>query len=140
MTDLDTYRLKCRARLESVAPTFGKAALAGLSEQDHLAMGRRYQRAKFDAGFAGINWDPEFGGQGLSPLHKGVFEQEEMTLGMPTGYFCVSLGLSGPVVMRVAQDRKWTKERFLAALKGDEIWCQLSSEPSGGSDLAGVRT
>ena len=100
MSDLDAYRLKCRAWLESVVPTFGKRALAGLSEQDHLAMGRRYQRAKFDAGFAGINWDPEFGGQGLSPLHKVVFEQEEMTFGMPMGYFGVSLGISVPVVMR----------------------------------------
>ena len=80
------------------------------------------------------------GGQGLSPLHKLVFEQEEMPFGMPMGYFGVSLGISVPVVMRFAQDRDWAKERVLAALKGDEIWCQLFSEPSGGSDLAGLRT
>jgi alkylation response protein AidB-like acyl-CoA dehydrogenase len=140
MSDLEAYRLKARAWLQSVAPTFGKEALRGLSEAEHLAMGRRYQRAKFDAGFAGINWDPEFGGQGLSPLHKLVFEQEEMPFGMPMGYFGVSLGISVPVVMRFAQDRDWAKERVLAALKGDEIWCQLFSEPSGGSDLAGLRT
>jgi alkylation response protein AidB-like acyl-CoA dehydrogenase len=42
--------------------------------------------------------------------------------------------------MRFAQDREWAKKRVLAALKGDEIWCQLFSEPAGGSDLAGVRT
>lgn len=140
MIDLETYRGKARAWLESVAPTFGKEALAGISDDEHLAMGRRYQRAKFDAGFAGINWDPEFGGQGLSPLHKVIFEQEEMPFGMPSGYFGVSLGISVPVVMRFAQDREWAKERVLAALKGEEIWCQLFSEPSGGSDLAGVRT
>lgn len=138
--DLDTWRSKARAWLESVAPTFGKEVLKGLSEEDHLAMGRRYQRTKFEAGFAGINWDPEFGGQGLSPLHKVVFEQEEMAFGMPTAYFGVSLGISVPVMMRFAQDREWAKERVLAALRGDEIWCQLFSEPSGGSDLAGVRT
>jgi alkylation response protein AidB-like acyl-CoA dehydrogenase len=140
MIDLETYRNQARAWLESVAPTFGKEALAGISDDEHLAMGRRYQRAKFDAGFAGINWDPEFGGQGLSPLHKVIFEQEEMPFGMPSGYFGVSLGISVPVVMRFAQDREWAKERVLAALKGEEIWCQLFSEPSGGSDLAGVRT
>jgi len=140
MSDLDAYRLKARDWLQSVAPTFGKNALKGMPEREHLAMGRRYQRAKFDAGFAGINWDPEFGGQGLTPLHKMIFEQEEMTFGMPMGYFGVSLGISVPVVMRFAQNREWAKERVLAALKGDEIWCQLFSEPSGGSDLAGVRT
>jgi len=140
MSDLDAYRAKARAWLESVAPAYGKDALAGVTGEAHLAMGRRYQRAKFDAGFAGINWDPEWGGQGLSPLHKVIFEQEEMPFGMPMGYYGVSLGISVPVVMRFAQDRAWAKERVLAALKGDEIWCQLFSEPSGGSDLAGVRT
>jgi alkylation response protein AidB-like acyl-CoA dehydrogenase len=140
MIDLDAYRRQARAWLESVAPTFGKDALVGLSEEEHLAMGRHYQHAKFDAGFAGINWDPEFGGQGLSPLHKVIFEQEEMPFGMPMGYYGVSLGISVPVVMRFAQDRDWAKQRVLAALKGDEIWCQLFSEPAGGSDLAGIRT
>ena len=140
MNDLDAYREKARAWLESVAPTFGKQAREGMTEDEDLAMGRAYQRAKFDAGFAGINWDPEFGGQGLTPLHKVIFEQEEMPFAMPSGYFGVSLGISVPVVMRFAQDREWAKERVLAALKGDEIWCQLFSEPSGGSDLAGIRT
>ncbi|MCB2073467.1 MAG: acyl-CoA dehydrogenase family protein [Novosphingobium sp.] len=140
MNDLDAYREKARAWLESVAPTYGKQAREGMTEDEDLAMGRAYQRAKFDAGFAGINWDPEFGGQGLTPLHKVIFEQEEMPFAMPSGYFGVSLGISVPVVMRFAQDREWAKERVLAALKGDEIWCQLFSEPSGGSDLAGIRT
>ena len=65
MSDLEAYRLKARAWLDSVAPTFGRPAQAGLSDEAHLALGRRYQHAKFDAGYAGINWDPEFGGQGL---------------------------------------------------------------------------
>jgi alkylation response protein AidB-like acyl-CoA dehydrogenase len=140
MNDLDVYRAKARAWLESVAPTFGKEAREGMSEDEDLASARAYQRAKFDAGYAGINWDPEFGGQGLTPLHKVIFEQEEMPFAMPNGYYGVSLGISVPVVMRFAQDREWAKERVLAALKGEEIWCQLFSEPSGGSDLAGIRT
>jgi len=140
MSDLEAYRLKARAWLEGMAPIYGGQARAGLSLDEDLAIARRYQRAKFDAGYAGINWEPEWGGQGLSPLHKVIFEQEEMPFAMPMGYFGVSLGISVPVVMRFAQDREWAKERVLAALKGEEIWCQLFSEPSGGSDLAGVRT
>ena len=105
MSDLEAYRLKARAWLQSVAPTFGKAAQKGLTEQEHLALGRRYQRAKFDAGFAGIHWDVDVGGQGLSPLHKVIFEQEEMRFGMPMAYFGVSLGISVPVMIRFAQDR-----------------------------------
>jgi alkylation response protein AidB-like acyl-CoA dehydrogenase len=138
--DLDAYRLKARAWLESAAPAFGKDARAGMDAEQDLAAGRAYQRAKFEAGFAGIHWDPELGGQGLSPLHKVIFEQEEMGFGMPIAYFGVSLGISVPVVLRFAPDREWARERAIAALRGDEIWCQLFSEPSGGSDLAGLRT
>lgn len=140
MSDLEAWRLNARAWLESVAPLYGAAARAGMTLEQDLATARRYQRAKFEAGYAGINWDVEWGGQGLSPLHKVLFEQEEMPFAMPMGYFGVSLGISVPVVMRFAQDREWAKERVLAALTGDEIWCQLFSEPSGGSDLAGIRT
>lgn len=140
MSALDDYRAGARRWLEEQAPTYGWAARRGLSEADDLALARRYQRAKFEAGYAGINWSREFHGQALTPLHKMVFEQEEMPFGMPMGYFGVSLGISVPVVMRFAQDQDWARERVLAALNGDEIWCQLFSEPSGGSDLAGVRT
>ena len=139
-TELEAYRLKARAWLQSVAPRFGKDAVKNLPEDEHLAAGRAYQRAKFEAGFAGIHWDRDLGGQGLSPLHKVIFEQEEMPFGMPTGYFGVSLGISVPVMLRFAQDRDWARERAISALRGDEIWCQLFSEPSGGSDLAGLRT
>jgi alkylation response protein AidB-like acyl-CoA dehydrogenase len=140
MSGLDAYRQEARKWLEGQAATYGWAARRGLSEADDLALARRYQCAKFEAGYAGINWPREFHGQGLSPLHKLVFEQEEMPFGLPMGYFGVSLGISVPVVMRFAQDRDWARERVLAALRGEEIWCQLFSEPSGGSDLAGART
>src|SRR3546814_10627225 len=70
-----------------MAPTFGKAARSGLSVEDDLALGRRYQKAKFDAGFAGINWPKDVGGQGLGHLEKIAFEGEEMKHGFPNVYF-----------------------------------------------------
>ena len=140
MIGLAAWRDKARDWLASVAREFAFAARKGMSEAEDLAAARRYQLARFEAGFAGINWSPEFGGQGLSALHKVAFEAEEMPFGMPGGYFGVSLGISVPVVMQFAADREWAKARVLAALKGEEIWCQLFSEPSGGSDLAGIRT
>lgn len=140
MSDLDTWRTEARAWLESMAPQFGKEARRTLDEVEDLALGRRYQRAKFDAGFAGITLPPGYGGRGLTPLHKLVFEAEEIPFGMPTAYFGVSLGMPVPILIRYGQDRDFVRERCLAALKGEEIWCQLFSEPSGGSDLAGLRT
>jgi alkylation response protein AidB-like acyl-CoA dehydrogenase len=140
MSDLEDWRAKARAWLQSVAGEFGREARRGLSETEDLALGRRYMAARFAGGFAGINWPPEVGGQGLTPLHKVIFEEEEMEFAMPSGYFGVSLGMPVPVVMRFCEDKAWVKERVIAALKGDEIWCQLFSEPSGGSDLAALRT
>jgi alkylation response protein AidB-like acyl-CoA dehydrogenase len=139
MTDLETYQSEARDWLKSVAPHFGKTARKGLSEADDLALGRRYQRVKFDAGYAGINWPTEFGGQGLTHIEKVAFEAEEMAFGMPNGYFGISLGMPIPILMKYGSDRDFAKARTLAALMGDEIWCQLFSEPAGGSDLAGLR-
>jgi alkylation response protein AidB-like acyl-CoA dehydrogenase len=123
MSELESWRLKARAWLESVAPTFGMEARRGLSEADDLALGRRYAAARFEAGFAGINWSTEFGGQGLSPLHKMIFEQEEMRFGLPGGYFGVSLGMPVPVVMRFCEDKAWVRERVIAGAerRGDLV-------------------
>ena len=140
MTDLNAYRETARAWLETVAPQFGREARRGLSVADDLALGRRYMAARFDAGYAGINWPVEMGGQGLGHLEKVGFDTEEMTFGMPSGYFGISLGMPVPILIRFGEDQPWVKERALAALKGEEIWCQLFSEPAGGSDLAGLRT
>jgi alkylation response protein AidB-like acyl-CoA dehydrogenase len=140
MSDLEAWRAKAAAWCESMVPTFGKAARKGLSVEEDLALGRRYQKAKFDAGFAGINWPKELGGQGLGHLEKIAFEGEEMKHGFPNVYFGISLGMPVPVLMQFGSDRDFVKERVLKALQGEEIWCQLFSEPAGGSDLAGLRT
>ena len=138
--DIETWRASARGWLESVAGEFARSARQGLSVEQDLAVGRRYLAARFDAGFAGINWPVELGGRGLTHLHKLVFETEEMAFSMPSGYFGISLGMPIPVLMRFGPDRAFVKERVIKALRGEEIWCQLFSEPAGGSDLAGLRT
>jgi alkylation response protein AidB-like acyl-CoA dehydrogenase len=139
MTDITAYSTKANAWLQSVAGEFGSAARVGLSEADDLALGRRYLKARFDAGYAGINWPAEFGGQGLTHIEKVAFETEEMKFGMPTSYFGISLGMPVPIMMKFGADKEFVKERVLKAMQGEEIWCQLFSEPAGGSDLAGLR-
>ncbi len=145
MSDLETYRLKARAWLESMAPTFGREARRGLSVEDDLALGRKYQALKYEAGYAGINWPVAIGGQGLGHLEKIAFDGEEMLFGMPNVYFGISLGMPVPILIRFGmgangEHAAWVKERVTKALRGEEIWCQLFSEPSGGSDLAALRT
>ena len=83
MSALETYRNNAAQWLESIAPIYGKAARKGLSVEEDLALARRYQNAKFEAGYAGINWPTEYGGQGLSHIEKVTFESEEMKHGLP---------------------------------------------------------
>ncbi len=140
MSELETYRATAREWLAGMAPKYARAARAGNTVEQDLALGREYMAAKYDAGYAGINWKPEIGGQGLSNLHKIAFDAEEMQLGMPSVFFGISLGMPVPILIAYGQDRDWVKERVVKALRGEEIWCQMFSEPSGGSDLAGLRT
>jgi alkylation response protein AidB-like acyl-CoA dehydrogenase len=139
MSDLDAYRTKARAWLAERAATFGLEARRGLTHEEDIALGRTWQRTKYEAGYAGIAWPKEHGGQGLSELEKLVFDQEEMKHHFPNVYFGVSLGMPVPILLRHGPPG-WKVERAIAALKGEEIWCQLFSEPAAGSDLAGLRT
>lgn len=139
MTDLESYRAKAREWLRSQAAVFGREQRRGLSPEEDLAFARRWQATKYAAGYAGITWPVEHGGQGLTALEKVVYEQEEMPYGFPHDYFSVSLGMPVPIMLRYLPDG-WKQERARAALAGEEIWCQLFSEPAAGSDLAGLRT
>ncbi|MCT2400541.1 acyl-CoA dehydrogenase family protein [Novosphingobium mangrovi (ex Huang et al. 2023)] len=140
MIALDEWQERARQWLASLEVEFGRDARAGLSQDEDLAVGRRYMAAKYAAGFSGITIPTEFGGQGLTPLHKVVFDTLEAAAAMPMGYFGVSTAMPLPLLIRYCQDKAWARERVVAALKGEEIWCQLFSEPAAGSDLAGLRT
>lgn len=140
MIGLEEFGAKARNWLKSVEPEFGRQARLGLSQDEDLALGRRYMAAKYEAGFSGINMSPDVGGQGLTGLHKIVFEEAEMKIAPPTGYFGVSTAMPLQIIDKYCEDRDWVRERVIAGLKGEEIWCQLFSEPAAGSDLAGLRT
>ena len=139
MSDIEAYRQRAKAWLETQVAEFGAAARIGLSEDEDLALGRRWQATKYAAGYSGITWAKENGGQGLSPLEQLAYEQEEIKHGFPNAYFGISLGMPVPIMLRYGPPG-WKVERAKAALRGDEIWCQLFSEPAAGSDLAGLRT
>ncbi len=104
-----------------------------------LAQSREWQAKKYDAGFAGITMAKEYGGQGLTPILQVIYNQEESKRVVPRGVFEIGLGMCIPTMLAFANEEQ--KERFTQpALRGEEIWCQLFSEPAAGSDLAGLRT
>jgi alkylation response protein AidB-like acyl-CoA dehydrogenase len=104
-----------------------------------LIEAKAWQAKKAAAGFACIAWPQEWGGAGGSPVEQVIFNQEEARYGLTDRFFLIGLGMCIPTVMAFADDA--TKRRFVSpAMRGQEIWCQLFSEPSAGSDVAAART
>ena len=115
--------------------------MAERSDKDFLARGRAWQAKKAKAGYARITWPKEVGGYGGTPIQQVIFSQEEGKSGVAGlgGPFAIGLGMCIPTLM--AYGAKDAIGRYVGpALRGEEIWCQLFSEPAGGSDVAGLRT
>ncbi|MEL0332691.1 MAG: acyl-CoA dehydrogenase family protein, partial [Halieaceae bacterium] len=104
-----------------------------------LQQAKQWQKQKYDAGWACIGWAPEFGGRGASPIEEVIWRQEESQYDLPANFFLIGQGMIAPTLMAWARDED--KARYLPPLaSGEEVWCQLFSEPAGGSDLAALRT
>jgi len=108
-------------------------------DAEHVAAGQKWQRIKYDAGWAGLTWPTEFGGRGLSPLLARVFAEEEAGYDVAAGSFAQSIGMAGPTIIAHGTAAQQTLH-LDPMLTGEHIWCQLFSEPEAGSDLAGLRT
>ena len=104
-----------------------------------LERAKAWQGKKAAAGFAGITWPKEWGGRGGTPIEQVIYNQEEAQYAVPRGFFEIGLGMCIPTLATWGTPAQ--RERFAPpALRGEEIWCQLFSEPAAGSDLAGLRT
>jgi alkylation response protein AidB-like acyl-CoA dehydrogenase len=106
---------------------------------DDLEAGRAFLRALADGGLAAPTWPVEYGGMGATPDQAAVLNEELAAFERPDLYpFMVGISLVGPTLLTHGTDAQ--KDRWLAAIRsGEEIWCQLFSEPDAGSDLAGLR-
>ena len=105
----------------------------------HVRACKEWQRALFDGGWAGLAWPTEYGGRGGTVAEARAFAQEQARFDVETGAFAVGIGMVGPTL--IAHGTEAQKRRYLPALlRGEEVWCQLFSEPGAGSDLAGLRT
>ena len=112
---------------------------AGLNKADYLAAAKAWQARKFAAGYAAITSPKADGGLDGTPIQQVIYQQEEASYLVPGRIFEISLGMCLPTVRMWAPDE--LKARFLRpGLAGEEIWCQLFSEPAAGSDTGGIRT
>ena len=137
------FRAKCRAWLEANAELKTKKTNSiknmNVGNKSLLEAASEWQKKKYDSGWAMIHWPKEFGGIGATPIERIIWAQEESKFNVPKGIYEIGLGMAGPVLMEYATEEQ--KERYLPPMaEGKEIWCQLFSEPSAGSVVAGLRS
>jgi alkylation response protein AidB-like acyl-CoA dehydrogenase len=135
------YRAQVRAWLEqhsSEAPVLdGPDAIK--DEAEIIAARRVWQGKLAEGGLAGVTWPKDFGGQGLGPIEQVICNQEIARAKVPGILDAIGVGMLGPTIIAHGDDEQ--KTRYLGPmLHGDEVWCQLFSEPAAGSDLAAVQS
>lgn len=131
------FRTRVRGWLSETLPTLPWPEPVRL--EDKRAFWSVWQRTLFDAGFAGLSWPSEFGGAGADAKIKAIFNEEMDRANAPERLNIIGEDFAGPTIVAFGSDEQ--KQRYLQPiLTGDEIWCQLFSEPESGSDLASLRT
>ena len=131
MTDLDEYGRQAKAWLDDNA--------VDLPREPDLVTARAFYAKLYDAGYSGITWPSEYGGQGLSAAEERAFQQAARDVVLPVGVFGIGLGMCGPTLISIGTEEQ--KQRYIKPLlRGEEIWCQMFSEPGAGSDVASLQT
>ena len=142
MSDHDEFRHEVRAALAArLTPRHAGDAFTVLGAgSDDLEAGRTYLRALADGGWAVPTWPEEYGGLGATPAQAAIVAQELAPFDVPDLYpYAIGLAIAGPTLVTHATPEQ--SARWLPAIRtGDEIWCQLFSEPDAGSDLASLAT
>ena len=131
------FRAEARRVLEEAV-----AALPGpepSTVEQRLPYFRQFQKQIHDAGYSGLAWPREYGGRAASLTEQAIFLEEYDRAGTPDRLNLLGEGLAGPTIIDFGTEAH--KERFLGPiLTGEEIWCQLFSEPNAGSDLASLES
>src|ERR1700685_182973 len=134
------FRRRARSWLEANAPGRAEADTAdGEARAVDVGAQKAFQAKLCDAGFAGLTWPEQYGGRGLTNAEQIAFSEEARNFRLPVSAFVIGLGMPGPTILELGTEEQ--KKRYLPKLlRGEEIWCQLFSEPSGGSDVASLIT
>ncbi len=128
------FREEARSWLKANVPTKEE-----LKDLDYIGRAKLWQKRKYDAGWACIRWPEEHGGRGASAIDQVIWNQEEAKFDTPDSIFAIGHGMCAPTMMSWATEEQ-CKQYLPRLASGEDIWCQLFSEPAGGSDLAALRT
>jgi len=137
---VEAFQLRARAWLAENMPRAVDTELSAVDiDIERWQRERRLQRKLYDGGFAGLCFPTAYGGQGLPYTYQQAFDQEAVDYDLPFYIDVPTLGIIGATILEFGTEEQ--KQRYLPAmLRGEEIWVQMLSEPTGGSDLASVMT
>jgi alkylation response protein AidB-like acyl-CoA dehydrogenase len=138
---VESFRTRARAWLAETMPRVDEdAPLPPPGDDDHeWVRARELQKILYAGGFAGICFPVEYGGLGLTPAHQHAFTEESDGYEMPVHLNIPTFSICAATLLDMGSEEQ-KRERISAAIRGDEVLCQFLSEPSGGSDLAGLIT
>jgi 3-oxochol-4-en-24-oyl-CoA dehydrogenase len=132
-------RAEIRGFLQSAPRPAGLRDYGPTPTASDVEPGRQWHRQLAEHGYTCLHWPREFGGADASVQFQAVFAEECARAGVPRQLNITGADLVGPVLIKFGTDEQ--RSHFLEPIRrGDDIWCQLFSEPGAGSDLAGVRT
>ena len=139
--DQEAFRERVRAWLKINVPADWqrKVGSSDVPRPEAYEFLRRWQRTLYDAGFIGLTWPKEAGGQGLTFMEELVLHEEMALVKAPPILNILGVGMAGPTIVAYgtpAQQRRYPAK----ILSCEEIWCQGYSEPNSGSDLAALQT
>lgn len=133
-----TFRHELKEWLDGALPGLGVVDGAHATDAS-VDLGRRWDKMLFEAGYAGLSWPESYGGRGLGVVEEVIFYEECARAGAPDGFSRFTQHMLGSMLIEFGSESQRTAY-LPGMLTGDEIWCQGSSEPGAGSDLAAVST
>ena len=140
LESVEQFRTRARAWLRDNMPPAAGESAADVRDDDAVwVRARELQQMLHSGGFAGICFPVEYGGLGLSTAHQLAFNEEAAAYEMPTILNVPNFAICAATILDVGTEEQ--KKAYLPhIISGRDVWCQLLSEPRGGSDLAGVIT
>jgi alkylation response protein AidB-like acyl-CoA dehydrogenase len=137
--DVDALRAEFREFLEAAPKPAGLRNYGPTPTAEDVGPGRQWHRYLADHGYTCLHWPSEFGGAAATVAYQAAFAEECARADVPRQLNITGADLVGPVLIKFGSPEQ--QKRYLEPIRtGEDVWCQLFSEPGAGSDLASVRT